>query len=109
MGGNRSQLARGGRKLGAAKVVIGQPFLMVIAGDCGDGDGKGEQNIAVANHEERKLGRRKICLLPAQHSTHLSLVVLIVQYHLKRRVLGSGQEQWFPTSSPTPSTTTSGR
>lgn len=31
-GGNRSQLARGGRKLGAAKVILGQPFLIVIAG-----------------------------------------------------------------------------
>ena len=80
VGDNRSQLARGGRKLGAAKVILGQPFLMVVAGDCGDGDGKGEQNIAVANHEERKLGRRKICF-QAPHNIYFFLAKSVCFLH----------------------------
>ena len=128
--GNRSQLARGGRKLGAAKVMAWCELMRIVPVDL-------NQNILISNHwaanmtacrqQRLDLWQGTRSSYQHQHQSPFLSIQRIVNGLLKNsctdsyvkkkwdfnswiyRELGFGQEQWFPTSLPRQSTSTSGR
>ena len=131
--GNRSQLARGGRKLGAAKVmarcelmwivklqltwrgtyefhIIGLPQIWLIVGNRDLIYCKEQRVLTSININPQFLSIQRIVNGLLKNSCTDSYVKKKWDFNSWiYRELGFGQEQWFPTSLPRQSTSTSGR